>query len=119
MAKTAICIDFDGVLHINGAPVPGMARWCRQASALYRLICSSARFVKPDQIEYARDFLQAHDFPEMDLSWGKPLALWYIDDRAIAFQGPNTLPSPTTLLTRPVWYESNQSTKRTFKGTSQ
>ncbi len=102
---------------MDGLPVPGMKAWCRSAAGIFDLVVCSARFVQPDQFKYAHDFLMEQGFPPMALVWEKPLALWYIDDRAIRFAGPGTLPDPASLLTRKVWYEDRVSSMR-FKGTS-
>jgi hypothetical protein len=97
MAKT-IAVDFDGVLHgyrdgwrdgaIYDAPVDGAASSLRRLRKHgYRVLVHSTR--ANDVIHRLRmeDWLKHHEIP-FDEIWcepGKPIAEFYIDDRAIRF----------------------------------
>lgn len=99
--SNAICIDFDGVMaeftdNIKdfGEPIKGCAAFTKEIKALgYKVIIHTAR---PNNTEHVRDlikYLESHSilFDEInensDCAWAsdKPLADFYIDDRALRF----------------------------------
>lgn len=93
--QRALCIDFDGVLHaytsgwqghdlIPDGPVEGAKEACdRLYEAGWKLYVMSSR----SKLEPVQDWLEKHDFPSMTLTRKKPIAIAYIDDRAVRFEG--------------------------------
>lgn len=92
--QKALCIDFDGVLHrysqgwkghhdIYDDPVPGAVEACYAlAEAGWKLYVLSSRA----HMEPIAEWLLKHGFPPMILTRIKPIAVAYIDDRAIRFE---------------------------------
>lgn len=91
--QKAICIDFDGVLHsytsgwqghgnIKDPPMPGATEACyalKEAGWLMYVL-SSRTDLKPVAL-----WLYEYGFPPMILTRIKPIAVAYIDDRAVRF----------------------------------
>jgi hypothetical protein len=89
-----VCLDFDGVLHAYSrgwgdgscydAPIEGAlsAVTYLQLKGL-NVVVQTAR----QDLDAVRDWLFQHGFPEMRVTNEKPIALAYIDDRGITFQG--------------------------------
>lgn len=101
--NNTICIDFDGVLAgmtINiedlGIPINGGAEATRKLRDLgYRIIIHTARPNSEEHIGRLRSFLEDNDVVFDDVNtdsqspWecDKPVADFYIDDRAVQFKG--------------------------------
>jgi hypothetical protein len=99
----AICVDFDGVIaefsediQEFGPPISGAAEAMAELKSLgFKVIIHTARPANDDHIRALKDYLDRHGiaFDEMntnsDCHWKavKPLADFYIDDRAIRFEG--------------------------------
>lgn len=93
--QRALCIDFDGVLHafrtgwqghdvVADGPVPGAVRACwKLHEAGWKLYVLSSRM----HLEPVQEWLDRHDFPPMTLTRVKPIAMAYIDDRGVRFDG--------------------------------
>lgn len=93
--QRALCIDFDGVLHsyksgwrghevVVDEPVDGAVAACwRLHEAGWRLYVLSSRSV----LEPVQRWLARYNFPPMILTRAKPIAIAYIDDRAVRFEG--------------------------------
>ena len=94
--QRALSIDFDGVLnsYISGwqghdnlpdDPVPGAQLACRRfLDAGWKLYVHTSR----QQLGPVQLWLRQHDFPyPMYLTRIKPIAMAYIDDRAVRFEG--------------------------------
>lgn len=93
--QKALCIDFDGVLHsytsgwvgheeVADGPMPGAVQACQDlAEAGWRLYVLSSR----QHLEPVAKWLHEGGFPPMTLTRVKPIAVAYIDDRAIRFSG--------------------------------
>lgn len=91
----ALCIDFDGVLHsytsgwrghdvVADDPMPGARKACWDLHKVgWRLYVHTSRM----NLEVIADWLGRHDFPPMILTRIKPIAVAYIDDRAVRFEG--------------------------------
>jgi hypothetical protein len=95
--KSTIAIDFDGVIHINdlidhsisGKIIPGVKEAIDQLKINYKIVIYSAR-IRPDfgiekGISEITKFLNDNDIYFDDISICKPVARFYIDDRAIRF----------------------------------
>lgn len=92
--QKALCIDFDGVLHryskgwlghdaIYDEPVEGAVQACWDlADAGWKLYVLTSR----QHLEPVGKWLAAYDFPPMMLTRIKPIAVAYIDDRAVRFE---------------------------------
>lgn len=92
--QRAICIDFDGVLHkysqgwqghdnIYDDPVDGAIEACEAlAEAGWKLYVLTSR----QHLQYVAFWLHRKGFPSMILTRTKPIAVAYIDDRAIRFE---------------------------------
>lgn len=93
--QRALCIDFDGVLHsyISGwkgndevadLPVEGAAEACwRLFDVGWKLYVLTSR----TNLEPVARWLEKYGFPSMTLTRVKPIAIAYIDDRAVRFDG--------------------------------
>jgi hypothetical protein len=94
-----VCIDFDGVLYdykgwheppwdLTEGPVEGAVEFCHEAVMFFKIVICSARFQYPGVMESAREWLEKYAFPDgIELSYIKPLAFIYIDDRGWTFNG--------------------------------
>ncbi len=91
--QRALSIDFDGVLHsyisgwrghdiIPDPPVPGAVDACKRFhEAGWKLYVHTSR----SHLEPVQKWLAVHGFPPMALTRIKPIAIAYIDDRAVRF----------------------------------
>lgn len=89
--KPTIALDFDGVLaeytgwrgkHHTGKPIPGAVEFIRANLATYQFVIYTVR-----EPEIITDWLQKNGFPMIPVTNTKPMAVAYIDDRAIRFDG--------------------------------
>lgn len=93
--QRALCIDFDGVLHsfksgwqghavVADEPEDGAVAACwRLHEAGWKLYVLSSRSV----LESVQEWLARYNFPPMILTRVKPIAIAYIDDRGIRYEG--------------------------------
>lgn len=93
--QRALCIDFDGVLHsytsgwqghdvVADSPVAGAREACQRLHDVgWKLYVLSSR----SKLEPVQAWLAKHNFPPMTLTRVKPIAIAYIDDRAVRFDG--------------------------------
>lgn len=91
--QRAICVDFDGVLHkytsgwqgddiVADPPVDGAVEACHAlVEAGWKLYVLSSR----TNLEPVAAWLLLHGFPSMILTRVKPIAICYVDDRAVRF----------------------------------
>lgn len=90
--KPTICVDFDGVLNNYkgydgdnlGTPRPGCKEFLQELNKNYKVIVLSAR-----RYSHIIQWLNDHGLWEYveDVTSFKPVALAYIDDRGIRFNG--------------------------------
>ena len=97
--QRALCIDFDGVLHsyISGwtghdeildDPMPGAIEACHALiEAGWKLYVLSSR----SELKPVAEWLLRWDFPPMILTRIKPIAVSYIDDRAVRWTNWNDI----------------------------
>lgn len=112
-----ISIDFDGVIHDysagwtgyvpQGEPVPcarEFVRWC--LSMGYEVVVSTCRAYTQIGRLAVREWLEGHGFPveRMQITCEKPHADWYVDDRAIRFEGD--FAAVGEQMRRPVWFKA-------------
>jgi len=94
--KPSIAIDFDGVLHVDSEDhhitdqvVKGAKEAVDQLKDQFKIIIYSARIRPENNIEQGmaeiKQFLNQADIYFDDISICKPVARFYIDDRAIRF----------------------------------
>jgi len=111
-----VCIDFDGVLYdyqgwveppsyLPERPVPGAVEFCHLAVQHFKVVVCSARFKYEGVLESAYTWLFNYGFPagEMVLTYEKPLAFIYIDDRGWTFKG--LFPTMSELNSFMTWQE--------------
>src|SRR5678815_4824329 len=95
-----ISIDFDGVIHDYsdgwtgyhpiGEPVPGSLEFVQECIDVgYVVFISSCRAFTQTGRECIKVWLEDNGFPigRIHITSDKPHADWYIDDRAIRFEG--------------------------------
>lgn len=94
MKKYDCCLDYDSVLHEfkdgwtgdipEGEPVPD-AKWAMDLLIKNgkTIIIQTTRTNKTEVIKW----LKKHNFPDIEVVNRKPIARFYIDDRAIRFEG--------------------------------
>ncbi len=93
--QRALAIDFDGVLHsytsgwqghelIADGPVEGAREACER---LYEAGWKLYVFTSRSELKPVQKWLEKYRFPPMMLTRIKPIAIAYIDDRAIRFEG--------------------------------
>ena len=95
--KKTIAVDFDGVLHkntsddysISNTAIEGAKQAIDQLKDQYKIIIYSARvsldFGIDKGMEDIKEFLNSQDIYYDEIAICKPVALYYIDDRAIHF----------------------------------
>ena len=100
-----IAVDFDGVIHnfdkgwhdgtCYGEPIDGSLEALKQLSNKWNIIIFTAK-ARPDRplvngktgIELVEEWLEKHDVLQYvdDITWEKPRAEYYIDDKGIKFE---------------------------------
>ena len=100
-----IAVDFDGVVHnfdkgwhdgtCYGDPIEGSLDAIKKLSETYNVIIFSAK-VRPDRplvggktgLQLVREWLEKHNALSFvkDITYEKPRAQYYIDDKAVKFQ---------------------------------
>lgn len=97
--KPTVVFDFDGVIHsytqgwkgstvIPDPVVPGIGETIKELRGLgYRVVVVSTRCATPEGMGAVRRYLRDNEILVDDVAMEKPLALCYIDDRAIRFDG--------------------------------
>lgn len=113
MGKSALAIDFDGVLHsytsgwkghdcVPDVPTLGAREFIAAVTAGgYEPIVHSSRASSPAGRAAVKDWLRAHGFPPLEVTQFKPAALVYIDDRAWRFEGRWPTPDELTAAALP------------------
>lgn len=83
--KYNVAIDFDGVIYdkVTGASVEGALVAIRKLLEDHEVIIFTAR----DDLENVRIILEDWGFPKMKVTNRKPVAMWYVDDHAVRFDG--------------------------------
>lgn len=99
------CIDFDGVLHsytsgwlgetvIPDAPTEGAQEFVRDLIVMgFTPIVASTRAQHAIARQAMATWLGREGFPEVSIAAGKPPASFYLDDRALRFEGPGKWPT--------------------------
>jgi len=92
-----ICLDFDGVVHLNGRfvastiiegePVPGVTHAIERLREQYKVVVHSCRCAADGGVDAIKDWLKLHGIEVDDVVDHKPMAEVYVDDRAVAFDG--------------------------------
>ena len=92
-----ICLDFDGVIHLNrrfvastiieDEPVQGAAHAIERLREQYKVVVHSCRCASDGGVDAIKDWLSLHGIEVDDVVDYKPLAEVYVDDRAVAFDG--------------------------------
>jgi len=103
--KNVLCVDFDGVLHndhlgfydgsIYGEPIQGSLESIKNLSKRYKIVIFTCK-ANPDRplvndktgIELIWEWLDKYGFKDFitDITFYKPQAKAYIDDKAIKFE---------------------------------
>lgn len=88
-----IAVDFDGVIHrysegwkdgaIYDAPIKGAKEAIEELSKHYEVVVFTAR----DNLDDVKTWLKLHSIIVSDVTNKKPIASFYIDDRAVEFKG--------------------------------
>jgi len=96
-ARRTVCLDFDGVIHLNngthgatiisGEPVAGVVHAIEQMREQYKVVIFSARCSEPGGVEAIKDWLSVQGIEVDGVVDYKPLALVYVDDRGLSFDG--------------------------------
>lgn len=127
MHRQTICVDFDGVLHaytsgwkgatvIPDGPTPGAIQWLSDLTTFFDVVICSARARRPWGWWAVKRWLRreliahwgahahvAHDVLDaVKVSFIKPAAIVYIDDRAWRFDGKH-FPTPVELKNHRPW----------------
>lgn len=99
------CLDFDGVLHsytsgwlgetvIPDAPTDGAQDFVRMVLSLgFTPVIASTRAHNAIGRKAMTDWLKREGFPKVPVVAGKPAASFYLDDRALRFEGPGKWPT--------------------------
>ena len=92
-----ICLDFDGVIHLNarfvastiivGEPVHGVTHAIERLREQYKVVVHSCRCASDGGVDAIKDWLMLHGIEVDDVVDYKPLAEVYVDDRAVPFDG--------------------------------
>lgn len=103
--KNIICVDFDGVIHENnlgfhdgtiyGNPIEGAIDYVKKLSERYKIVIYTCK-ANPKRplingksgAELIWEWLQKHELKDYihDITFCKPNAIAYIDDKAIKFE---------------------------------
>jgi hypothetical protein len=92
-----VAVDFDGVLHSyvsgwNGPlptddPVPGAVEFILHLQACNaKVIIFSTRATEAEGLAGIVNWLRKHGFPPVEVTHLKPVAVAYVDDRAVPFR---------------------------------
>ena len=98
MGKKTICLDFDGVLHwyrkgwhdgtIYDDVTPGAQEAVDSLRAKgYEVVVHSTRCKTPDGALAVNNWLSTHGIKVDRVAETKPMAMVYVDDRALRFEG--------------------------------
>ncbi len=93
-----VCLDFDGVIHSyrrgwtglvpEDPPEPGAKEFIQMLiNRGAKVVVCSARCGAEEGCRATVEWLEKHDFPPVKVSHGKPIADYYVDDRAIKYDG--------------------------------
>jgi hypothetical protein len=93
-----ICLDFDGVIHSyrrgwtgfvpEDPPEPGAREFVQTLmNREAKVVVCSARCGVEKGCEATVAWLEKHGFPPVKVSHGKPIADYYVDDRAVKYDG--------------------------------
>lgn len=95
--KPTIAVDFDGVLNSNeqgyhegritDLPVQGAVQWVWDMVGDFDVVVFTCRASTDDGYFQVCCWLAEHGFPTVKVTDKKPVAEWYLDDRAIRFEG--------------------------------
>lgn len=103
------CIDFDGVLHsytsgwmgetlIPDAPTEGAQEFVEGLLVMgFKPVVASTRAKEEIGRKAITDWMKREGFPSVPVVGGKPAASFYLDDRAIRFNGPGRWPTEAEL----------------------
>lgn len=96
-SKKTIALDFDGVLHSyksgwtgnipKDEPVDGSLNFVKKLLENYNVIIFSSRAKTKEGKDGIKQWLSEHEFPSLEVSFEKPEAVLYIDDRGFRFTG--------------------------------
>ena len=98
LRKKIICLDFDGVIHdhlltwkgidiIEGMPTQDAKETITQLKDTYTIIVYSGRCKEQRGVDAISEWLGKHEIDVDEVSNCKPLADYYVDDKAIRFNG--------------------------------
>ena len=100
--RTAIGVDFDGVLHqyntpmglneqdrVYDPPVEGALEWVEEVLEHFDIIVYTCRHVSSGGLDAVRYWLEEWGFPDLPVTGVKPVARVYVDDRGYHFNGKN------------------------------
>ena len=93
-----LALDFDGVLHsymspwegadvISDGPVDGAQEFVAVAAKVMHVVIHSSRCHQPGGIKAMHEWMQKHDFVDVEFALDKPPAHVTLDDRAVRFKG--------------------------------
>lgn len=93
-----LCLDFDGVIHLNrhpwrgpavilDTPVPGAKAGIDQLRARHRVKVFSGRCRVQEGVAAIQAWLDTHGIVVDEVCSVKPLAVVYLDDRGVQFNG--------------------------------
>lgn len=98
-----VALDFDGVLHMApggpftpdvdrmGPPVPGaLQAVSRMVNEGHELVVHTCRARSVEGVRSTYRWLALHRFPPMRVTYSKPVADIYVDDRGFHFEGPGS-----------------------------
>ena len=98
MRRAVVCIDFDGVIHLNrpkyrgrhiiqDQPVKGAKESIESLRRMARVVVYSGRCCTEAGREAIQQYLERHEIIVDQVCEHKPLAAVYLDDRAVQFTG--------------------------------
>ena len=97
--KPTICLDFDGVIHsyttpwngdqgfIPDPPIPGVKEAIEELRNRYRVVIYSVRGHYPEGFSAMEEWLEKYGIEVDDIAKAKPIAVAYLDDRGLKFNG--------------------------------